>query len=447
MKHLTRRDFAKSAAAASALSALSTKRILGANDRVRLGFIGVGNRGDQVLDAFLKHNDAQVVAICDVYAPYIDFAAKKTGGTPARLSDYRKLLEMKDVDSVVICTPDHWHALQTIHACEAGKDVYVEKPLSLTVVEGRKMVEAAKRTGRVVQVGIQRRSSQFCREAAEVVRSGQIGKVTVAKSYHVLNESPAGIGNPPDGPPPEGLDWDMWLGPAPKVPYNPNRCLYKFRWFYNYSGGQLTNFGTHYMDLIHWALGKEIPLAVTALGGKFGLADNREVPDTMEVLWSYPGGTLVVFSQYNCNAAAGNAGNALVEFRGTRGTLYITSNGYEVAPENITEEEVPARSPLKREEQRRYGRSAKPAMNPITVKGRVDDADHARNFLDCVKSRKMCNCDIETAHRSTTATLIGNIALKTKSYLEWDGKAERFTNNESANRLLHYQYRRPWKLS
>src|SRR6266540_2686035 len=172
MSKLTRRDFTKIATAASVSTALGSGRVLGANDRVRLGFIGVGNRGDQVLDGFLAHKDAEVVAVCDIHQPYMDFAAKKTGGSPRQFKDYRKLLEMKDVDAVVIATPDHWHALQMIHACQAGKDVYVEKPLSLAVAEGRRMVEAAERHKRVVQVGLQRRSSDYCREAVEFIRGG-----------------------------------------------------------------------------------------------------------------------------------------------------------------------------------------------------------------------------------------------------------------------------------
>ena len=168
-------------AAAGVATALSRGRVLGANDRVRLGFIGVGNRGDQVLDAFLPHKDMEIVAICDIHEPYVEFAAKKSGGQPARLKDYRRILDLKDVDAVVISTPDHWHALQMIQACDAGKDVYVEKPLSLVVAEGRAMVNAARRTNRVVQVGIHRRSSAFVKEAADLVRGGAIGRVPVAR--------------------------------------------------------------------------------------------------------------------------------------------------------------------------------------------------------------------------------------------------------------------------
>ncbi|MCZ7641076.1 MAG: Gfo/Idh/MocA family oxidoreductase [Verrucomicrobia bacterium] len=204
------------------------------------GIHRVGKSGDQVLDAFLAHADADVVALCDLYAPYVEFAAQKVakrGGRPQRFRDYRRVLELADLDAVVISTPDHWHALQMIQACEAGKDVYVEKPLSLCVAEGRAMVQAARRHGRVVQVGIHRRSSAMCREAAELVRNGGLGKVTVARAFHVQNEWPAGIGRVPDGPPPGDWDWDAWLGPAPEMPYNVNRAFYRFRWFYPFSGG------------------------------------------------------------------------------------------------------------------------------------------------------------------------------------------------------------------
>jgi predicted dehydrogenase len=446
MSAVSRRDFTKQAAVAGTLTALSSRRVLGANERIRLGFIGLGNRGDQVLDGFLPHKDAEVVAICDLYQPYLDFAAKKIGGSPKQCHDYRKLLAHKDVDAVVISTPDHWHALQTIHACQADKDVYVEKPLSLAVEEGRKMVHFARKHRRVTQVGIMRRSAPLCKEAADVVRSGGIGKVTFVRAFHVQNEWPKGIGSPPNEEPPKDLDWEAWLGPAPKVPYNKNRTFYRFRWFWDYSGGQLTNFGVHYLDMIHWALGQEAPLAVTAMGGKFAIGDNREIPDTLEVLWQYPGNTLVTFTQINTNGAASTARPGEIEFRGTKGTLYVQWNGYEIVPEMITPNEFPARSPLTRAEERRYRQGSKPQIKPKKAAGKDATDLHARNFLDCVKSRKKCNCDIETGHRSTSATLIGNIVYKTHSYLRWDAKAERFLDNDRANKLLGYQYRAPYRL-
>jgi predicted dehydrogenase len=443
---MDRRRFGQAAAAAWIGTALGGRRVLGANDRVRLGFIGVGNRGDQVLDGFLKHADAEVVGICDIYQPYVDFAARKAGGQPRQFKDYRKLLDVKDVDAVVINTPDHWHALQMIHACQAGKDVYVEKPVSLVVNEGRAMVNAARRFGRVVQVGLQRRSAPFIREAAELVRGGAVGKVTVVRSFHIQNEWPKGIDNPPDEAPPADFDWEAWLGPAPKRAYNKNRAFYRFRWFRDYSGGQLTNFGVHYMDVIQWALGHDAPLAVTAMGGKFAVEDNRDVPDTLEVLWMYPGGTLVTFSQYNATAAPAGLKGGEIEFRGTKGTLYLRGNGYEIVPDDVTPNAFPARTPVDRTVERGWRKGAKPLIEARAGTGQVDTADHARDFLDCVKSRAACHCDIETGHRSTSATLLGNVAHDMKAYLEWDRAAERFTNHDRANERLEYPYRPPYKL-
>ncbi len=441
---ITRRDFGRAAGIATALS---YSRILGAAERVGVGYIGLGNRGDQVHDAFLEHGDQQTVAICDLRDDYLDLAARKSRAAPARYKDYRKLLEDRNVDAVVVATPDHWHALMMIAACEAGKDVYVEKPLSLTVVEGRKMVDAVQRTKRVVQVGIQRRSSPPLREAAEIVGSGEIGQVTVAKGYHLVNEWPLGIGDPADSAPPDEAAWEQWLGPAPKTPYNKNRTFYRFRWFYNYSGGQVTNFGVHYMDMLRWCLNQDSPRAVTALGGKYAVRDNREIPDTLEALWQFDGPALMVFSQYNANGAGANPRSSEMELRGTKGTMYIDYGKWEIVPEQNATVEVPARTPVDRDHERAWSKSRKPAIAPRRGEGSIDTAFHARNFLDCVKSRAKCNCDVVTGHLSTTATLIANIALKSKSYLEWDGRAERFTNNEAANRFLAYRYRAPYKLS
>ncbi|HXA05066.1 MAG TPA: Gfo/Idh/MocA family oxidoreductase [Bryobacteraceae bacterium] len=452
MKEVTRRDFARSAGLATALS---YSRILGANDRVGLGYVGLGNRGDHVHDAFLEHGDCRTVAVCDLRQDYVDFAVKKSRATPNKYKEYSKLLEDKDVDAVVIATPDHWHALMFIDACNARKDVYVEKPLSLTVVEGRKMVETADRTQRVTQVGTNRRSWKSYQEAAEFVRSGGIGHVSVARCFHVRNEWPVGLGVVPDSAPPSDWEWDHWLGPAPKVPYSPNRTYYNFRWFYDYSGGQLTNFGVHYVDVIRWCLGQDSPRSVTAIGGKYaGIQDNREIPDTLAVLWEFGGPTLVVFEQYNANGAPGTARDAEMELRGTKGTMYIRYANWEVVPEKIAQalegydQGNGYGNPLDRAAGRRIGASLKPAMEPASRQGSAefDTTAHARNFLDCIKTRAKCNADVLTGHISTTAALIGNIAHKTRSHLDWNAKAERFTNNESANDLLNYEYRAPYKL-
>ena len=429
----------------SATKRAATSRIV-RPDAVRLGFIGVGNRGDQVLSSFLAHDDANVVAIADLHQPYLDFAAKKVGSNPTLYHDYRKILDRKDVDAVVIATPDHWHALQMIHACQAGKDVYVEKPLSLCVGEGRAMVNAARHYKRVTQVGIQRRSSRVVQEMIEFLRSGGIGKITVARAFHIQNEWPKGIGSPADSTPPEGFDWEAWIGPAPMKTYNVNRTFYRFRWFTDYSGGQLANMGVHYMDLIQWALGQDAPKSVVAMGGKFADYDNREIPDTLEAMWTYEGNTLVTFTQINANSAAATAKPAELEFRGTKGTLYLRGGGYEVVPDVLPAREFPVLSPIDRASSRGW-RDGKPVIEPKSVAGPGDPTvEHARNFLDCVRSRNRCVCDIETGHRSTTPTLLANIALKSHALLDWDAQAERFTNNDAANKLLSYDYRKPYEL-
>lgn len=438
---MTRRQIAKAAAA----TALSYSRILGANGRIQMGFIGLGNRGDQVHDGFLEYADSQTVAICDLRDDYLNFAAAKSRGTPARYKDYKKLLENKDVDAVAIASPDHWHALMFIDACRAGKDVYVEKPLSLTVSEGRRMVEVATETKRVVQVGIQRRSSKFLQEAVEYIKTGALGKISVARGFHVQNEAPNGIGNAPDSAAPSPEMWDQWLGPAPKVPYNPNRSFYNFRWFYDYSGGQITNFGVHYMDMLRWALGLQTPRAVVAIGGKYGVNDNREIPDTCEVHWDF-GNMLMGFLQYNANAAPASVRGAEMEIRGTLGTLYIYSNRWEVVPERTTEMLFGTRTPVDRASEKAYNPSKKATLEAKVVNGTTSTPPHCRNFIDSVKSRARTNCPIEEGHTSTANTVIAHIALRTRSFLEWDGKAERFTNSETANRFLSYKYRAPYKL-
>jgi predicted dehydrogenase len=432
---------------AAVATALSYSRILGANDRVQVGYIGLGNRGDQVHDAFLEWPDQQTVAICDLREDYLDLASKKSRATPKRYKEYRKLLEDRDVQAVAIATPDHWHALMFVDACKAGKDVYVEKPLSLTVSEGRRMVQVAEETKRVTQVGIHRRSVKVLQEAAEYVRSGALGRITVARGFHLQNEWPKGIGNIPDGPAPTPEQWEAWLGPAPKVPYNKNRTFYRFRWFYDYSGGQITNFGVHYMDMLRWACGLESPKSVVAVGGKYAVEDNREIPDTCEVIWEFEKGPLMIFCQYNANDAPSCPKNYEMEIRGTKGTMYLQSGRWEVVPQRYTEELVPARTPVDRPYEGAWGKSKKATLEPVAKgDGTATTNWHARNFLDCVKSRGKCNCDIVTGHISTSNTILAHIALRTHTLLDWDAKAEKFTNSARANQLLSYQYRAPYKL-
>jgi predicted dehydrogenase len=216
---------------------------------------------------------------------------------------------------------------------------------------------------------------------------------------------------------------------------------YNFRWFYNYSGGQLTNFGVHYVDMLRWCIGKESPKAVTVMGGKFAVDDNREIPDTLQAMWDYDG-VMLVFTQINANSAAGNAQKSEMMIRGTKGTMYLTLRGWEVIPEVIGDQPMPVRNPIDRSNDAQK----KAVIEARKVTGQVTNHPHARNFLDCMKSRQKPNCDTLTGHLSTSATLIANVAYKTKSYLEWDSKNEKFTNHPAANQMLSYKYRAPYKL-
>src|SRR5258706_6193684 len=244
------------------------------NDKVKIGFIGTGRMGQSNLTTFMKHPEVEVAAVCDVYGPNLDAAAKIAGGKAKALKDFRQLLEMKEIQAVVVASPDHWHPLLTIFACQAGKDVYVEKPVSVYLNEGRRMVEAARRYKRVVQVGTQQRSGIHFQKAVDLIRNGAIGKVSFIRTWNYGNSFPEGIGNPPDGDPPKDLDWDLWLGPAAKVPFNANRFgvhperWSSFRWFWNYAGGMMTDWGVHLLDIVQWEMNVEGPSEISSQGGK-----------------------------------------------------------------------------------------------------------------------------------------------------------------------------------
>jgi predicted dehydrogenase len=448
-KVVDRRTFSKAVATATAAAvSLAPGRVLGANDQVRLGIIGVGNRGCQLLRGFLAQNDAKVVALCDVYEPYLNAAydrvdprftvlSKRIPQMPkltddvARVKDFRAILDRKDIDAVVIATPDHWHAIQMIEACKAGKDVYVEKPLSVTVVEGRAMVDAARKYERIVQVGTHRRSSRMYAGLAEVVKSGAIGKVTVARAAFTSNMSPTGIGHAPESEPPAGLDWDLWLGPRPARAFQATIMPYKFRWWHLYSS-QIGNWGVHYFDVIRWMTGEMAPTSVSTHGGRFAVGDDRTIPDTSETIFEHGSRMLTLFSVYEANGQPVLNRGAEIELRGTLGTVYATGNSYEIVPERGGAFQNPA--------PRRKGEIVRSTDGDL-------DKQAARDFLDCVKSRKRPNADIEEGHRSTTFAHLANIALATRQRLDWDCQAERFTNCDQANELLHYEYRKPWSLA
>ncbi len=428
----------------TALSAASYTRIAGANDRVQVGFIGYGLIGGEHVRDFKRQSDADLIALCDVYQPRLEQGVAACGGSARSYSDFRKLLDDKDIHAVVVSTPDHWHALMTIMACAAGKDVYVEKPLTLFIREGRWMVEAARRYNRVVQVGTQQRSGKHYQKAVEMLRAGYIGKVVSARMGAFRNIMP-GFGAPTDTTPPNDLDYDMWLGPAPKRPYNPKRSLYHFRWFWDYSGGQMTNLGAHEIDVVQWAMQVKGPAAVSSSGGRFALEDNGETPDTQDALFEYPGFTSV----FSCREASlGHRGEGILDFFGTKGSMSIDRSGFEVHPDMKIDpaNAIPVFTGHPAGGPKRSSAPPEPWTQPYKMAGSSQEQFdlHARNFLDCVKSRERPIADVEQGHQVTTACHLANISLRTGKKIRWNPETEEIIGDAEASKWLERPYRKPW---
>ncbi|MDR0795551.1 MAG: Gfo/Idh/MocA family oxidoreductase [Tannerella sp.] len=458
----SRRDFITKLAMTAAGVSLSAKafplqgNIIGANEKIRVGFIGVGNRGSQLMGLFMGNPDCEVAALCDVYEPFMsrkpdDISPRYVKELGARLpkmgeqfaqkptlyKDWQKLLEDKSIDAVVIATPDHWHALQTISAIQAGKDVYVEKPLTITLSEGRKMVEAQAASKQVVAVGLNRRGNVFYQKLAQEIPAGKIGKVTVARAARIDAMFPDGIGKMRPENPPSNLDWDAWLGPRAYRPYQYNIAPYKFRWWSDYSS-QMGNWGVHYMDAIRWLMGEKAPIAITACGGKYALTHDGDIPDTMQVIYEFASGAMITFSIFE-SSSAGFLQSHEVELRGTKATLFAGESGYRIVPNRPGQFQT-WKEMMEAEEEKQ--------TNEMLSDGSSGDSSKilVRNFLDCIKSRQTPLCTLEEGHRSTTFAHLANIALATKERLQWDPEKERFTNHTKANELLHYNYRSRWKM-
>jgi predicted dehydrogenase len=448
-RYFTRRRFIQTGTAAATWTAASWSRVQGANERVGIGMIGFGLIGRIHTRNFKAQPDVRMVAVAETYRPRLDAAAELIGGAVSKYSDFRRLLENKDVDAVVVGTPDHWHALMTIMACAAGKDVYVEKPLTLFVKEGRWMVEAARRTNRIVQVGTQQRSGAHYQRARELIRGGRLGDLVSVQCNYFRNVSP-GFGNPPDQAAPPELDYDMWLGPAPQRPYNPNRAIYHFRWFWDYSGGQMTNLGAHSLDTIYWITGVKGPTAVSCAGGRYFLKDNCEVPDIQDAIIEYPGFHAVCQFR-ECASGYSKVGMGGVEFIGNKGTMSLGRDGYEVVadkkelPENIVARIIgghpiggpqPVPEPL--------GQLWTEPAKDTSGDWKDQYVQHTRNFLECVKSRKEPNSDLESAHRVATVCHLSNISLKTGRKIRWDADKEEILGDAEASQMLVLSYRKPW---
>ena len=431
---IPRRDIL--AGAATALTAsLFTGKVKGANDRVSVAFIGLGAMGSGNLGYAMKVPEVQPVAVCDVYRPHLERAvadAKKGGFQVKAVKDFREILADKSIDAVCISTPDHWHAYLEVEACKAGKDVYVEKPSCTYVGEGRKMVEAARKYNRVVQAGTMQRSGGYFRKAAELVAAGTVGDITFCHAFQSGSAKREGYGNPPDSDPPRHLDWDMWLGPAPQRPFNANRWGVKaahfptFRYFWDYAGGAMTDWGVHLIDPLHQCFGEVMPTAVVALGDKFYVRDNTETPDTMHATFYYPK-FLVTYESRTCNPLPlfGRDQGAGTTIHGTEGTIFVNRSGCWVIPN--------AKSKLAA-----VAREKDQAMSQMNV-------PHWKNWIECIRTRQKPTSDIETCVRSSTVCLLANLSMRYRTRLDWN-EADWTVGQEAARPDLAERYRSPWKL-
>jgi predicted dehydrogenase len=444
---MNRRTFMTRASAVTL--AAGARRVLGANERVGIGLIGYGLRGRRLGQDFRKAADATIVAVSDAHAERMREAVKTLGGGARAHGDFRKVLEARDVDAVIIATPDHWHALQTMMACAAGKDVYVEKPLTRFVREGRWMVEVARRYKRVVQVGTQQRSGLHYQRAGRFIREGRLGTIITSHVDFHRNISP-GFGAPPDRTPPRELDWEMFTGPAPLRPYNINRGIYHFRWFWDYAGGQMTNWGPHSLDIVYWYLDTLGPTAVYSTGGRHFLDDNCETPDAQETIFEFGNWTATI-SIRECSRGRGSDE---LGFFGTHGSLHINRSVLTVTPDpkvpavNIMPGVTAGLHPVGGPEPiLGAGRRRKPRTERV-VDTSGSPAEqvwlHVRNFLDCVKSREEPIADLETGHRVTAGCHLANISLRVGRRIRWDAGREEIAGDEEASALLAGPYRKPW---
>ncbi len=439
----SRRSFLKKSALAglfSGISATSYRATFGAeppSERVRVGMIGVGNQGGPVNNSkyFLKN----IEAICDLDANYLAqtgaFIRKEDDRSVVAVDDYRRLLDSKDLDAVVVTVPDQWHALMTIEACQAGKDVYCEKPLTLMIGEGQPMIHAARQHQRVVQTGTMQRSGLEFKLVTGLVQSGALGKVT---EVNVTLPGPNWIDRAktpaPDSAPPDGFDFDRWLGPAPLRPYNKNRVHYLFRFFWDYSGGQQTNFGAHHLDIAQWGLGMDDSGPVSVEGtAVYHPQGWYETPDSTVMKYEYANGVVM-----NCHQTPGVPSSKQgTQFIGEKGTVFVWRGGLVTDSPDLLDS-VEIASPLVRD--------GATVVVPNEAKRFANHA-HVQNFIDCVKSRDTPAADISIGHRSATVCHLGNIAVRSGKKINWDPKTESIEGDVDADKWLNKEYREPYRLT
>ncbi len=417
----------------SGATAIQTQRAAGANERVNVAVVGTRSRGRDHIDIYARQPGAAVAAVCDIDNAQAERAValveKAAAPKPKAYQDYRKLLEDKSVDAVSLATCDHWHALGAIWACQAGKDVYVEKPASHNLWEGRKMIEAAAKYGRVVQVGMQSRSIEHKQKAIELLRQGAIGKVYMAKG--ICYKRRKSIGKSPDGPVPAGVDYNQWLGPAPMRPFNPNRFHYNWHWFWDTGNGDIANQGVHEMDIARWGLGKQhLPKKVSSSGGKYAYDDDQETPNTQLSTFDYEDCQLV----FEVRGLL-TGGEGAIPYDGTNfiGNLFYGSDGFLSVDSTGFQ--------LYLGEKREISHSMKATEPRIW-----ETAPHMANFIDCVRTRKLESLrgSIEEGHLSAALCHLANISYRIGRKLEFDPKQESFGADYEANQLLSRDYRAPF---
>jgi predicted dehydrogenase len=419
---ISRRTFA--GALGAGLSLLAAK---GPNDQIVLGMIGVGSQGTDRLKGFLSLPDVRIGAICDVDRDHLHRAIaiveKEKGYKPASFTDFRRVLDVKELDAVSVVTPDHWHAIPTVMAFQAGKDVFVEKPLSYSVAEGRAMADASLNHQRVSQMGnhIHNDHSNY-RRVVEIVKSGKLGKITRVHAWKTSPMQNVPVRNPPDVPP--GLDYDMWLGPAPRRPYDPLRSHGSYRHFWDYSGGTFIDFWCHITDVAFWAMDFAAPKKISSVGGRFFLTDTTETADTQEAILEFPN-VLYIFS-FRPSPLTGfeHMGHIGCVFEGTDASLVTNYETHEVWSRGKKVQDFP-----------------RPAL---TI---PDSPGHLREFVDAVKSRNFdTTCNIRYGHQLTKFGLLANISYRTGRRLEWDDASERIVGDKESAKYLTRSFRRPWTL-
>ena len=411
----------------------SSRRVSPA-DKVNIALIGSGDMGKSDLNSFLRLPEIDCLAVADVdeerLKQGIQAATDRRGKSPQGYKDFRLILDRKDIDAVIVATPDHWHALATIYACQSGKDVYVEKPLATTIEEGRAMVRAARKHKRVVQVGTQQRSASHFSDAVEFVQSGELGKIRMVRAWTYLDWK-GDIGYPPDEAPPPHVDYDLWLGPARKRPFNPKRFHHNFRWFWDYSGGLATDWGAHMVDVVMWAM-KEDPVGAMAIGGKYGFPnDIRETPDTQQSIIEFKNFSMLWEHMIGCGVGPWQREHG-VEFHGEKGILVVDRGGWEVHAET--------------DQFKQPNRVFR--MKALPRQGGSSDYHftHVKNFIECVKSRQKPVADVEIGHKSILACHLANIGVRLGRYVRWDAKQEKIIGDAEAQKLVVSHYRKPWVL-